>query len=39
MLDGGLINYASKKEAMVALSSTEAEYVALSLALRKATWL
>ncbi len=34
-LNGGLISY----QAVVALSSTEAEYVALSLAAREATWL
>lgn len=39
MLNGGLISYASKKQAVVALSSTEAEYVALSLAAREATLL
>ena len=39
MLNGGPISYASKKQAVVALSSTEAEYVALSLAAREATWL
>lgn len=39
ILNGGPISYASKKQAVVALSSTEAEYVALSLAAREATWL
>ena len=39
MLNGGPISYASKKQAIVALSSTEAEYVALNLAVREATWL
>ena len=39
MLNGGPISYASRKQAVVALSSTEAEYVALSLAAREATWL
>ena len=38
-LNGGPISYGSKKQAVVALSSTEAEYVALSLAAREATWL
>lgn len=39
MLNGGPISYASKKQAVVALSSTEAEYIALGLAAREATWL
>ncbi len=38
-LNGGPISYGSKKQAVVALSSTEAEYVALSLAVREAIWL
>lgn len=38
-LNGGPISYGSKKQAVVALSLTEAEYVALSLAAREATWL
>lgn len=38
MLNGGPISYASKKQAVVALSSTEPEYVALSLAAREARW-
>ena len=39
MLNGGTISYAYKKQAVVILSSTEAEYVALSLVAREATWL
>jgi transposase InsO family protein len=36
---GGAITWASKKQATIALSSTEAEYVALSEASREAMWL
>lgn len=39
MLNGGTISYVSKKQPVVALSSTEAEYVAWSLVAREATWL
>ena len=39
MFNGGPISYASKKQAVIALSSTEAEYIALSLASREAIWL
>ena len=39
ILNGGLISYASKKQAVLSLLSTEAEYVALSLAAWEATWL
>ena len=39
ILNGGPIIYASKKQVVFALSLTEAEYVALSLATREATWL
>ena len=38
-LNGGPISHGSKKQAVVALLSTEAEYVALSLAAQEATWL
>ena len=36
---GGAINWLSKKQATVALSTSEAEYVALSSAAQEAVWL
>ena len=36
---GGAITWRSKKQTMVALSSTEAEYIALAEAVREACWL
>jgi len=36
---GGVITWCSKKQTVIALSSTEAEYVALSKAGREACWL
>ncbi len=39
MLNGGPVSWCSKRQATVALSSTEAEYVALTLAVKEATWL
>lgn len=39
MLNGGLVSWCSKRQATVALSSTEAEYVALTFAAKEATWL
>ena len=38
-LSGGAISWLSKKQAIVALSTSEAEYVALSLAVQEAVWL
>ena len=38
-LCGGIISWASKKQPIIALSSTEAEYIAASLALQEALWL
>ena len=39
MLNEGPISYASKKQVVIALSLTEAKYVALCLAVCEATWL
>ncbi len=39
MLNGGPVSWCSKKQAMVALSFTEAEYIALTLSVKEATWL
>lgn len=38
-LGGGTISWRSKRQSIVALSSTEAEYVALSMATQEAIWL
>ncbi len=39
MLNGRPISWCSKRKSTVALSSTEAEYIALTLAAKEATWL
>ena len=39
VMAGGAISWLSKKQAIVALSTAEAEYVALSLAAKETTWL
>lgn len=39
MLNGGPVSWCSKKQPTVALSATEAEYIALTLAAKEATWL
>lgn len=39
MMSGGVISWKSKKQHTAALSSTEAEYMALSEALQEAVWL
>ena len=39
MLNGGPVSWCSKRQATVALSSTEAEYLALTLAAKVATWM
>ena len=39
LLAGGAVSWLSKKQAVVALSTSEAEYVALSLAAQEAAWL
>ena len=36
---GGVISWLSKKQAVVALSTSEAEYIALSLAAQEAVWI
>lgn len=38
-LNGGAISWASKKQQTVALSSTEAEYMAMAMGCQEATWL
>jgi hypothetical protein len=38
-LNGGAISWSSKKQSVVALSSTEAEYIAITHAAKEATWL
>lgn len=39
MLNKGPVSWCSKRQATVALSSTEAEYITLTLAAKEATWL
>ena len=39
LMAGGAISWLSKKQAVVALSTAEAEYIALSLATQEAVWL
>lgn len=39
MLNGGPVSWCFKRQPIVALSSTEAEYIALTLAAKEATWL
>ena len=39
LLDGGAISWSSKKQELVTLSTTEAEYVALTHAAKEALWL
>ncbi len=39
MLNGEPVSGCSKRQATVALSSTESEYVALTLAAKEATWM
>lgn len=39
ILNGGPMSWCSKKQATIALSSIEAKYVALTLAVKKVTWL
>ncbi len=39
MLNGGPVSWCSKRQLTVALSSTKAEYIALTLAAKEATWI
>ncbi len=39
LMAGGAVSWLSKKQSIVALSTSEAEYVALSLATQEAVWL
>ena len=39
LLDRGAVSWSSKKEEIIALSMTEAEYVALTQAAKEAIWL
>uniref|UniRef100_A0A1X7TB01 Reverse transcriptase Ty1/copia-type domain-containing protein n=1 Tax=Amphimedon queenslandica TaxID=400682 RepID=A0A1X7TB01_AMPQE len=39
MMSGGAVSWLSRKQPVVALSTTETEYIALSLATQEATWL
>ena len=39
MLNGGAISWSSKKQSVVALSSTEAEYIGITHAAKEAIWI
>ena len=39
MIDGGAVSWSSKKQELVTLSPTEAEYVATTHAAKEAVWL
>ena len=39
MMNGGAVSWSSKRQATVALSSTQAEYMALTQTTKEATWL
>lgn len=39
LLDGGAVSWSSKKQEIIALSTTEAEYVAATQATKEAIWL
>jgi hypothetical protein len=39
LLDGGAVSWSSKKQEIIALSMTEAEYVATTQATKEAIWL
>ncbi len=39
LIDGGEISWSSKQQEIIALLTTEAEYIALTIAAKEALWL